>query len=69
MDELTELKALSYPAEMSMKDRAIQDKKKVKKSPDISKKKFSYYCPEKKMYIFADKKKTFENMKNRLSHK
>ena len=50
---MKEFTQLTYPADTSYRDAARRDKKKIKTSPNISKK-IRYYIPEKNLWIFAD---------------
>lgn len=53
-------------AQTSLRERAKIDKKKVKKSPDITKK-YSAYIKSMKMIVYASIKKKLKNIVDRLS--
>ena len=60
----TNFKQQTYDAAESSTHRARADRQKVKKlkSPDVNKKRFSFYIPEQKMWIFADSEKVLKHM-------
>jgi len=60
--DFTTVKRDSYPANMSNREKAKRDKKKVKKSPGHNKKQYKYYDKEKRLWMFADKKSVLKNM-------
>jgi hypothetical protein len=69
MNDSKKLKKNSYPASMNSSQRSKRDRRKVKHnvSPDVSKKKYSYYDPVKRRYYFADKESVLKNMIEKLN--
>ena len=63
--ETIQLKKDSHSCYDDARKRARKDKIKVAKfkSPDVNKKKYSYFDPVKKAWIYADSEKVFNHMK------
>lgn len=61
MNDFKKLKKDSYDAKMSFRERAINDKAKVKKSPNL-KKKYKGVIPSLRLEIYAGSKAKLERM-------
>ena len=68
MKKVEQIKNISYDADMPNRIRAKKDKEKIKKSPDIAKKKYTYYDPISRCTFYADKKKVLNNMIRELTN-
>ena len=63
------LKTDSHDCDLNAKQRAKADRKRVRnfKSPDINKKKFSYYSDDLKCYMYADSERVLNSMIRNLA--
>ena len=62
------IKKDSYECNMNARQKARADRKRAKnmKSPDVTKKKYSYYDADRRCWMFADSKQVINNMKDNL---